>query len=206
MAGQRPLRSLLRSTRRRRSAPASIPRPAAACLPWTDWRGAVAFTGHWISGPEAASWRLPPRSACVARSSLATSIRKLCASRGIMPAATASPPERASSERKFHLWGAQPDGGLARLHRLVPGLLVETLDDRPDLGAADADIGKRIIVERHQLVIGALAIPPALPGITRSDEKIDQRHHRLLTTRMVHCKNGNRCTAEPSKKAHSSHA
>src|SRR5436309_5376187 len=85
------------------------------------------------------------------------------------------PRQPASAERKLHLSGAQPDGRLARLHRLVPGLLVETLDDRPDLGAADADIGKRVIVERHQLVIGALAIPPALPGITRSDEKIDQR-------------------------------
>src|SRR5205814_982299 len=71
---------------------------------------------------------------------------------------------------------------------LAPGLRVETLGDGPDLGAADAGIGKRVIVERHQLGIGALAIPPALPGITRSDEKVDQRHHKLLTTRMVHCK------------------
>src|SRR5205814_10573154 len=116
------------------------------------------------------------------------------------------PRQPASAKRKLHLSGAQPDGRLARLHRLVPGLLVETLDDRRDLRAADADIGKRVIVERHQLVIGALAIPPALPGITRSDEKVDQRHHKLLTTRMVHCKNGNFCTAKPSKKAHSSHA
>src|SRR5438105_14849189 len=69
------------------------------------------------------------------------------------------PRQPASAKRKLHLSGAQPDGRLARLHRLVPGLLVETLDDRPDLGAADADIGKRVIVERHQLVIGALAIP-----------------------------------------------
>src|SRR3977135_2262889 len=93
----------------------------------------------------------------------------------------------ASAKRKLHLSGAQPDGRLARLHRLVPGLLVATLADRPDLGAADADIGKRIIVERHQLVIGALAIPPALPGITRSDEKIDQRHHKIITNRTDYC-------------------
>ena len=75
------------------------------------------------------------------------------------------PRQPASAKRKLHLSGAQPDGRLARLHRLVPGLLVETLDDRPDLGAADADIGKRVIVERHQLVIGALAIPGVGPFI-----------------------------------------
>src|SRR5947199_10514806 len=101
------------------------------------------------------------------------------------------PRQPASAKRKLHLSGAQPDGRLARLHRLVPGLLVKTLDDRPDLGAADADTRKRIIVERHQLVIGPLAIPPALPGIRPSDEKTAQRHHNLLTPRMVHGKSGN---------------
>src|SRR5438094_8938689 len=98
------------------------------------------------------------------------------------------PRQPASAKRKLHLSGAQPDGRLARLHRLVPGLLVETLDDRPDLGAADADIGKRVIVERHALVIGALATPPALPGLTRFDEMDDQQHHNAPRPSIVHRK------------------
>jgi len=69
----------------------------------------------------------------------------------------------------------------------MPGLLVETLHDRRDVGAADAYIGKRAVVERHQLAIGALAVPPPAPGVARRNEEVDSDMVVLLTL-MVHCK------------------
>jgi len=99
---------------------------------------------------------------------------------------------------------AQPDRRLASAHRLAAAPS-EALDECRDLRAMNADIGERPVVERHQFVKSALTVAPALPGVPRPDEEIDQRHNELLT-RMVHCKNGDCCIAKPSEKAQSSHA
>jgi len=51
---------------------------------------------------------------------------------------------------------------------------MKTLDDGRDFRAVDAYIGKRAIVERHQLAIGVLAPPPRGQRIARAKEEIDQ--------------------------------
>src|SRR5437867_2292355 len=56
------------------------------------------------------------------------------------------------------------------------GGLVPTLDDRRDLRAVDADIGQRAVIERHQLVIGTLPLPPSRDRGLRRNKEIDQRH------------------------------
>jgi hypothetical protein len=51
---------------------------------------------------------------------------------------------------------------------------MKTFDDGRDFRAPDAYIGKRAVVERHQLAIGALAAPPSRERIARREEEIDQ--------------------------------
>src|SRR5712671_3861472 len=58
----------------------------------------------------------------------------------------------------------------------VAGLLVVALDDGPDLLAADADIGERAVIERHQLAIGALPLPPSRDHGARRNKEIHERH------------------------------
>src|SRR5580704_14920453 len=51
---------------------------------------------------------------------------------------------------------------------------MKTLDDGRDFRAADAYIGKRAVVGRHPLVIGALAAPPPRERVARREEEVDQ--------------------------------
>src|SRR5437667_11252420 len=51
---------------------------------------------------------------------------------------------------------------------------MKTFDDCRDFRAADAYIGKRAVVERHQFAIGALAPLPRREGIAHRDKEIDQ--------------------------------
>ena len=93
-------RSPSRSTRRRRSAPASTPRPAAASWRSTAWRGAAGSRGRSTSAPAAASWRSPRRSGCGARCWRAMLIAARCGSRPITSGATGSPGRCAWSARR----------------------------------------------------------------------------------------------------------
>src|SRR5439155_2173845 len=86
----------------------------------------------------------------------------------------------ATAEGEFCLTSAERHCGIARLDRLVAGLLVEALDDRRDVGAADADIGERAVVEHHQLAISPLARPPAGPAVAGCNEEIDERNGLIL--------------------------
>src|SRR5438477_5814303 len=106
---------------------------------------------------------------------------------------------------ELHLARAQRRGRVARLDRLAPGLPVEALDERRDVRAPDADIGKRAVVERHQLAISALALPPPAPGVARRNEEIDQRHGRAPHPNGAVQKWGLRRYG-PSKRSQSSHA
>jgi len=84
----------------------------------------------------------------------------------------------------MHGDGRLPRGPLGRVPRhLDPG------DDGRNLRPADPDIGKRAVVERHQLVIGALAAPPIGYGAAGGDKQVDQRHGPTPAPIMVHCTN-----------------
>jgi len=64
---------------------------------------------------------------------------------------------------------------------------MKTLDDGRDFRAVDTYIGKRAVVERRQLAIGALAAAPRGERIARREEEIDQ--HGSAPDHIVHCKN-----------------
>src|SRR5262249_35357659 len=73
------------------------------------------------------------------------------------------PPSCARAERRLN--------DRTQLRALVHGV-----DDRPDLRTAQADIGKRTVVERHKLVVGAPAPPPPDQRVPHHHEEIDQRY------------------------------
>src|SRR5690349_6225065 len=50
------------------------------------------------------------------------------------------------------------------------------LDEAGDLRTVKADIGERMVIERHQLGIGLLAAVPVRKAPPRRNEKVDQRH------------------------------
>jgi len=56
-----------------------------------------------------------------------------------------------------------------------------TLDDRRDLGAMNADIGERAVVQSHQLAIGLLPAPPFGDGVPRGGEETDNEDVRTST-------------------------
>ena len=51
-----------------------------------------------------------------------------------------------------------------------------TLDEAGDLRAVKPDVGERVIIERHQLGIGLLPVPPLGKAPSGGNEKIDYRH------------------------------
>src|SRR5579862_7539061 len=67
-------------------------------------------------------------------------------------------------------------GGCGLPQRGAARGLIEAFDDRRDLGAVDADIGERAVIERHQFVMGALPLPPSHDRGTRRNKEIDKRH------------------------------
>jgi hypothetical protein len=67
---------------------------------------------------------------------------------------------------------------------------VAALDDPGDIGAADADIGERAVVERHQLGISQMPAPPLGEALAGGDEQIDDKHRTDSSIVMVHCTNG----------------
>src|SRR6266851_3466377 len=83
--------------------------------------------------------------------------------------------------RQPALTSGEPGVAMARRRGRVyrrggAGLLAVALDDGPDLLAADADIGKRAVIERHQFAIGALPLPPSRDRSARRNKEIDERH------------------------------
>ncbi len=86
----RPERSGLRLTRRPRSVPASIRRPAAVSWLSSAWRAAGNFTDRSTSEAGRGFSRLPQRNCCTARYWLGTSTRGRSASPDTTPLATAS--------------------------------------------------------------------------------------------------------------------
>ena len=83
---------------------------------------------------------------------------------------------------------AEAGNGLAVLPLL--GSFMMAFDDRWNLGAADADIGERTIVKRHQLGVSLLTVPPLGKDIAGGGEEVDDKHGIDPLNMMVHCTNG----------------
>src|SRR5712691_1487774 len=77
---------------------------------------------------------------------------------------------------------AERPGGAGKRCGLDLGGLLEGHDQIRDLRAVDADIRERAVIERQQLVEGALPLPPVGDSGPRRGEKVDKRHGRELLT------------------------
>jgi hypothetical protein len=66
--------------------------------------------------------------------------------------------------------------GCGSLRRGAAGGFMVAVDDGPDLLATDADIRERSVIERHQLAVRALPLPPSRDRGTRRNKEIDKRH------------------------------
>src|SRR5579875_1190461 len=86
--------------RRPPSAPASTPRPAAACWRSPRWHGGGAFAARSTSGRAPGFSRSPPPSGCTGGCGPATSIPSPPPSLATMPRRTASPASCACALRR----------------------------------------------------------------------------------------------------------
>src|SRR6266849_2190063 len=83
--------------------------------------------------------------------------------------------------RQPALTGGEPGVAMARRRGCIDrrggaGLLRVALDDGPDLLAADADVGERAVIKRHQFAIGPLPLPPSRDRRAHRHKEIDERH------------------------------